>query len=291
MSHRRLVFRGGLRTLLGFGAALGVWIPATLWLEAAAAGYAAWVVLSVHVATFAALAGLTLLVLRFEGIRVTAVGLSRRHLRPALVAFVGVWVGVNVVGLCVAAATGARWGVDLLGATVDPRWQPLPAPWVTTLLVEFLVVGVVEEFAFRGYFQTKTVALLGDDSRLRIALGVVTASLLFGALHTPGALVAGASLGGVLGAALLPTLTGLVFGTFYELTHNVYFVALLHGLGNTWPLVVDWSTWSTPAVAAFFVGVAVVYVAATAAYRYRTVGTARTPLVERKEGETADAVD
>ncbi|MFC6725182.1 CPBP family intramembrane glutamic endopeptidase, partial [Halobium palmae] len=207
------------------------------------------------------------------------------------VAFAGVWVGVNVVGLGVAAATGNPWGPGLLRATVDPRWTSLPAPWLTTVLVQFVVVGLVEEFAFRGYFQTKTVALLGDDSRLRVALGVVTASLLFGVLHTPGAIVAGASLGEVLGAALLPTLTGVVFGTFYELTHNLYFVVLLHGLGNTWPLLVDWSTWSTPAVAAFFAGVTVVYVAATAAYRYRTLGTERTPLVDRREVGTAGGTE
>jgi len=85
----------------------------------------------------------------------------------------------------------------------------------------------------RGYFQAKVITLLGDGTRRRTALGIVTASVLFGALHTPGAALRGASIGVVLGSAALPALTGLVFGAFYELTHNVYFVALLDGLGDT----------------------------------------------------------
>lgn len=283
MSARRLRFEGGVRTVLGFAAAVVVWMVAFVLLEDAVAGFPAWIELVVYVGRFVVLAGIALSVLRYEGVRAAELGLSRQHLGPALAAFVGIWLGSNAVGVGAAAATGNRWAVELVWSTPDPQWAPLPAPWVVSVLVQFLVVGLVEEFVFRGYFQTKMIALLGDDSRLHVALGVVTTSLVFGALHTPGALVSGVPLGGVLGAALLPALTGLFFGAFYELTHNVYFVAALHGLGNTWPVVVEWTNWSESAVAVFFVGVAVVYLGATLGYRYRTTGTERTPTVDRED--------
>jgi membrane protease YdiL (CAAX protease family) len=281
VTERRLRFRGGPWTLLGFGVALAVWVVASLLVRAAAADAPAWLELTAYVLPFLALAAITLLVLRVERVRPAELGASWGHLRAALLAGVVVWVGLNAVGVVAATVTGHRWGVDLLLATVGRRWASLPASTVLGLAVQFLVVGLIEEFAVRGYFQTKVVALVGDGSRLRVGVGIVTASLLFGALHTPGAVVAGASVGGVLGAALLPLLTGLLFGLFYELTHNVYFVAILHGIGNTWPIVIDWSTWATDAVAVLFVGVAVVYLGVALGYRRLAIGTDRTPSIGR----------
>ena len=280
MSSRAITFRGGPRTVVGFGVALAAWVVAFVRIEAAVADASAWVALATELGTFATLGVITLYVLRMEGVRPVELGLTRRHLVAAAAAFAGIWVALNLLGVGVAVATGQRWGIGLLRATVDPRWAPLPAPWVTTVLLNFLVVGLVEEFVVRGYFQTKVIALLGDGTRFRTAAGVVTASVLFGALHTPGAALSGASLGGILGSAALPALTGLLFGAFYEWTQNVYFVAMLHGLGNTWPLVVDWTTWSGTALFAFWVGVAAVYLGATFGYRYWTNSTAGTPTVD-----------
>lgn len=280
MSSRAITFRGGPRTVVGFGVALAAWVVVFVRIEAVVADASAWVALATELGTFATLGAITLYVLRVEGVRAVELGLTRRHLVSAVAAFAGLWVALNLLGVGVAVATGHRWGIDLIRATVDPQWAPLPAPWVTTVLLNFLVVGLVEEFVVRGYFQTRVIALLGGGTRLRTAAGIVTASVLFGALHTPGAALSGASLGGVLGSAALPALTGLLFGAFYEWTHNVYFVAMLHGLGNTWPLVVDWTAWSGTALSAFWVGVAVVYLGTTAGYRYWTDSTDGTPVVD-----------
>ncbi len=47
---------------------------------------------------------------------------------------------------------------------------------------------------------------------------------------------------------MLLTLSGITFGTVYALTHNLFLIAFLHGIGNVWPLVVDpglgaWPNW------------------------------------------------
>lgn len=86
---------------------------------------------------------------------------------------------------------------------------------------------------------------------LRIALGIGIASVVFGLLHAPGALLADATIVDVLGFVGLRALTGVFFGSFYELTRNVYFVALRHRLGNTWPLIIDWNAWSGTVLGVF----------------------------------------
>jgi len=279
-----ITFHGGRRTLAGFGVAVAAIVAVFVPVEAAVADLPTWVGVVADVARFAAFAGALLAVLRFEEVGLPELGLSRGRLLPALAAFGAVWVALNALGVAVATAAGEPWSVASIW-TLPERGQQLygslRAPWLTAVLLQFAVVGLVEEAAFRGYFQTKVIALLGDGGRLRVAGGVAASSLLFGVLHTPGALFAGASPTGVLAAAALPAITGVLFGAIYELTHNVWLVALFHGLGNTWPLAVDWTQWSGPTLWAFWAGAAVVYVAAVAGYRRWAVDTDRSPLVRR----------
>lgn len=99
----------------------------------------------------------------------------------------------------------------------------------------------------------------------------------------PAAVVAGQSLGGILGSAALPAVTAVLYGIFHELTHNVYFVALLHGLGNSWPLVVNWANWTGNTLVDFWVGAACLYLVATLSYRSWII-EARQPLsIDRVE--------
>lgn len=281
----RIVFKGGIQTLLGFGltfvAILAVFVPLDeLTLEVSAG---VWYLQEVLL--FLLIAGITLALLRRDGVRVSDIGLSGQFLIPAALAFSVIYVGVNVVGVGLAAVFELPWGLDLLTATVPAPFDSLTASWTVFILIQFFI-GLVEEFSLRGYFQNKVIAFLGGDSHLRIAVGVLTASVVFGALHAPGALLSGAGIAGVVGVVVSRTLTGIFFGTFYELTRNVYFVALLHGFGNTWPLLVDWSTWSGTPLTAFFAGVALFYLGVTLGYRYWATDTALTPTVRRTDAGT-----
>lgn len=273
MTENRLAFQGGWRTVVGFAAAFAVvtaiWVP----LNAAVANLSAWAKLATELGKFAVILGCVWILLQIDGVRFSALGLSRRHFFTALAAFSGLWVAMNVLGIGIAVVTGNDWAVSMIWYLPDEhpaiqQYGPLPATWLVFILLNFLVIGLVEEVAFRGYFQSKIIALLGDDTRLHIALGICATTIAFGAMHTPSAIVAGKSLDGVFSAALAPTLTAVLFGVFYELTHNVYFVALLHGFGNTWPIVVEWTNWSGNALIAFWIGTTCIYLGVTLAYRY-----------------------
>jgi membrane protease YdiL (CAAX protease family) len=288
-SRRGATFEGGLRALaaLGLGFALLAVVSGLVGPLVTADARPAWVAPAWSLAKFGALAALALGVFRMEGLAATDLGLAPRLFRPGVLTFAAVYAGVTLLGVGVAVVAGLPWGVDVL-VDLPAQWTGIPAAGVATVAFQFLVVGVLEELVFRGYLQTKVVALLGDDSRARVALGVVVAALAFGLMHAPAVLVAGGSPAAVLVVVLARAGTGVAFGALYELTGNVYLVALLHGLGNTWVLLVDWTTWPTDAVVAFFLGVAVVYVGGALAYRSRVGPRDRTGL-DRSDAESVDA--
>lgn len=112
---------------------------------------------------------------------------------------------------------------------------------VVGAITSYLFTGPVEELAFRGYLQNKVISLTGDRSTwVRTILGIVTTALIFAALHLPDLVLDdGVTIAQAAGGLLLLVLSAVLFGTIYELTQNLILVALLHGIGNFWPLIVD----------------------------------------------------
>jgi membrane protease YdiL (CAAX protease family) len=280
MFGRRITFDAGVRTLVWFGAAwvalFAVFIP----LETLASGISKEVWYLQELVFFLAIVGVAILLARLDGVGPGELGLSRRHLLPGVLAFAGVYAGLNVLGVSLAAAFGLGWGPGLITETVPEQYLQLPSSWLLFVMLNVLV-GIAEEFSVRGYFQNKVIAVLGGESRLRVGLGVLTASVTFGVLHAPGALLTGTSATAVAGIVLSRSVTGVFFGLFYELTRNVYFVALLHALGNTWPLLIDWGDWSGTALYAFFAGGLLLYLGGALGYRYWAEDTDLAPTTER----------
>jgi len=262
-SGQSITFEGGLRPLVGLagGFAVLATLSVVLGSEIPDGLQPAW-----EISKFGALAVLGLTVLRVDGVRPTDLGLAPEGLWPAVGIFAGIWVILNLLGIGIATATGIPWGVDVL-LDLPADWEMVPAPGVTTVVFQFLVVGFLEELVFRGYLQSKVIALVGDESRSRIGFGIVVASLTFGLVHVPAVVVAGGSPAAVLFVVVARAGTGIAFGVLYELTHNIYYLMLLHGLGNTWVLAVDVNSLPVAGLATFIAGVAVIYPSSALAYR------------------------
>lgn len=293
---RQIRFQGGIRTLAifagGFALIVALWVPVTEWM----ANEPGWVQFGGDLVKFAVIGALVWVLLRAEGVSLQQLGLSTRHVTSSTATFGVLWLALNLFAVGLAVAFGADWGIQQIWSLpqapgIDEVYAPLPTPWAAFVLLNFLVAGVVEEVAFRGYLQSKIIALFGDDSRLDIAIAIGVTTVIFGLLHTPGAIVAGKSLGGVVAAALLPTITAVFFGVIYEVTQNLALVALLHGFGNTWPLVVNWVEWSGPALIAFWICTAGVYVGVIGGYRYWAIGTPLAPTISRIESTVAGGAD
>lgn len=185
--------------------------------------------------------GIIAAVYRYDGVVLTEIGLSKRLLRPAAVAAVSVMIGINtvVLGLGLLAGNEISFGLYALY-----RSAPFNLSWTTiaaTAFSSYLFVGPVEELAFRGYLQNKLIALFEFGSiRARTASSIVAAGVIFSTLHIPvQVLVKGTAVSQLAGTLVLLALSGMIFGTIYALTQNLYLVILLHGAGDFWPLVVD----------------------------------------------------
>lgn len=90
-------------------------------------------------------------------------------------------------------------------------------------VASFLVIAPIEELLFRGVIQGSLREAYGPS------VAIITASLLFAAMHLPG-------LGGLL-SGRLATVAGifvvsLVFGWLYERTGNLVVPTVVHGLYN-----------------------------------------------------------
>jgi membrane protease YdiL (CAAX protease family) len=170
--------------------------------------------------------GLVWFIMQNEGVSIADIGLGATLVGPALVAVSGYYLSLNVVGAGLAIASGNP-------ESVGYHWTVSPLAAAFVFLYMLVFAAIVEEVVYRGYIQTKCIALLGGDGWSRIGLGIVFAGVLFSASHVPRVLTSGApsGLAPVEYLALL-AVNGVAFGLLYEWTHNLYVPILVHAAGN-----------------------------------------------------------
>ncbi|ELZ42031.1 putative protease of the Abi (CAAX) family protein [Halorubrum californiense DSM 19288] len=169
---------------------------------------------------------LALWFLRAEGVSLAGIGLSRDRIVPALVAVTGFYVLLNAVGIGLVLPTA---GASAIGY----QWTVSPVMALAAFVNGLIFAALIEEVAFRGYLQSKVIAVLPSTIRFRGAIGAITASVLFTLAHVPRILTSGIPGSQALatyGALLL--FSGLAFGLLYEYTQNLYVPILIHAAGN-----------------------------------------------------------
>jgi membrane protease YdiL (CAAX protease family) len=164
--------------------------------------------------------------MRMEGIRFRDVGFSLELLGPAILGVGVFYLMLNLLGIGL--------GVLATGPSVAGyQWVVPPARAAAEFVYVLVAAAIVEELVYRGYIQSKVIAIIGDDVRVRTGIGIVTASVLFVLSHVPRVLT-----GGIPGQQSLTGYAGILFfsaigyGFIYELTHNLYIPILIHAAGN-----------------------------------------------------------
>lgn len=145
----------------------------------------------------------------------SALGLARPASWPAVIVL-GIAGGIAlkllmkavVMPLLGAPALNARFGF-LEGDPVLLAWM---------LLVVVFGAGLGEELTFRGFLFERLGQLFGSSARARIGI-VAGTSLFFGLVHLPEQGIPGAE---------QATLTGLLMGTIYARTGNLWLPVVLH---------------------------------------------------------------
>lgn len=184
-------------------------------------------------------------VLRWEGISAADVGLNRDRLVTGVVSVVAIWLVINVSTYVLLAFRGELVALGLPASPTNGLPVGAPAGEVVGMAITlWIFVGIGEEFAFRGYFQNKIVAMLGGGTnRVHMAIGIVGSAMLFALWHIPQMV----AVRGLLGPQVIPSLIAItvytvVLGTLYELTRNIVFVGLLHGTFDLNPIFVVGAT-------------------------------------------------
>lgn len=138
----------------------------------------------------------------------------------------GVAVGVLVPGLAAAGHVALGWAS--VQEVVSPGAGSFAVGMVLTLTL-FLVVGLAEEFLFRGVILLNAIEGIGarvTSPGTAVALAWLGASLLFGVFHVPNALATGGEAVAVYLVSV--TITGLALGLAYLLTGSLAFPVGLH---------------------------------------------------------------
>jgi len=183
-----------------------------------------------------------------EGVSPRSLLAPPRSLLLAVAGVVGFWATYNLIagGFALVGTTG----FELEGSRVAAH----PGMYLAALGSSLLFTAIPEELMFRGYLQSKFVALVGDRTRQRITIGVVTAAALFALFHLPRwVLVSGHGFGPALVARLSGlVLSGIAYGFAFLLTRNIWLVALFHATMNHPPFLL---TIQYPPELHFLVGV------------------------------------
>lgn len=225
--------------------------------------------------------GIVVGILRLEGVSLGVLGLRPALIGPAVLAVGAFYAAANLIAAGIAIGTGNL-------ETIGYQWtvSPIGAVWV--FLVMLVVAGVVEEVIFRGYVQTKLIALLPRTRWMRIGLGILLGAVLFAAWHVPRVLTDGPP-GGMTSQYYLLTLTinGIAFGLMYELTHNLSIPILIHAAGNmpgtAGILFFTTAGWPALAVLVFTIAQLLIAIGVVLAYRRWAFETGYMPVWTERE--------
>ena len=150
------------------------------------------------------------------------------------------WYGQTVLGCCAAAAAAfsmACWwactlvfiGYNAFGSLVLGRPENgvlQPAARICTFLVSMAMVGVAEEFIFRGVIAQTLLEHFGT-SRAGVWKACLLSGVLFGAAHLTNILSSAPF--GVLMQCVFAASLGTLFAAIYFRTGNLWVTVFLHG--------------------------------------------------------------
>jgi membrane protease YdiL (CAAX protease family) len=147
------------------------------------------------------------------------------------------------IAICAFQYFAGRGAAPIRDGTIsgEALWIGLPLAFLWLMLL----VGLVEEFFFRGVMQTRLAALFRSE-----VAGLVVMAILFGLMHTPGMVLRGA--GEVEGLSMNPdwataaaytivvqSVAAFYLGIFWMRTRNLPAVMIVHAATDLLPNLSD----------------------------------------------------
>ena len=105
-------------------------------------------------------------------------------------------------------------------------------------LAQMFLIGFCEESLFRGLIQNAFHRIFGEDSTLRVFLGVICGAFCFGAMHFVNALRPEVSLSAAALQVFYTFCFGILFATIYFRTgRNLWIGVLLHAVDDAFSFI------------------------------------------------------
>jgi len=163
-------------------------------------------------------------------------GLVARKLPTAFAVGVITWILVQIVeGLVSFIGTGV---VEL-----DTRWN-IEAPALIGLLIGMLFgTALYEEIGYRGFLLVQVDVKMKEvtaDRYLQVVLALLISQTFFTLIHIPWKVMnQGWTMTVFFDLVFSVFINGLIYGVLYLRTENLFFVMIIHALGNAPTSVID----------------------------------------------------
>lgn len=155
-------------------------------------------------------------------------GLKFEKLPIAVTVGAVIWIAIQVIEAVIGYS---RHG----SITIEPSWGTQGTELIGLLIGMFFGTALFEEIGFRGFllFQFKTKLEKMANSVVLIGLSLILSQVFFALLHVPWKVMnQGWTTTVVLDIVFSAFMNGIIYGLLYLRTMNLFFVMIIHALGN-----------------------------------------------------------
>ncbi|MFX1605049.1 MAG: lysostaphin resistance A-like protein [Promethearchaeota archaeon] len=157
------------------------------------------------------------------------IGLEKRKLPIAVVVGVLTWILIQIInGVLSFGGTGS--------VNLNPQWNTESLALIGLLIGMLFGTALYEEVGYRGFllvqFRIKMKELV-ENKYLQVIIALLISQTLFTLLHIPWmVLQLGWTIAMLLELVFSVFMNGIIYGLLYLRTENLFFVMIVHALGN-----------------------------------------------------------
>jgi membrane protease YdiL (CAAX protease family) len=166
--------------------------------------------------------------IRYGGMRALDLGMDINKLPPAAILGALIWVFVQLIQGLVGYITNGT-------ITIDPTWNTDATSNIGLFIGMLFGTALYEEIGFRGYLLTQFINKLNKpwSKVYTISLALIISQALFTLLHIPWMIMNRGWTTAIIPDLLFSVfMNGIIYGLFYLRTKNLFFVIIVHALGN-----------------------------------------------------------
>jgi membrane protease YdiL (CAAX protease family) len=171
----------------------------------------------------------------FGKMKAEDLGLTVEKLPLAVAVGIVIWISIQILEGIVGYAISGTIAIESL-------WRTEGAARIGLLIGMLFGTALFEEIGFRGFLLVQLMAHLGrvvGNRTLSIGLALLVSQTFFTLIHVPWKVInQGWTTAVFLDLIFSVFMNGMIYGLFYLRTQNLFFVMIVHALGNAPSLLI-----------------------------------------------------